>query len=54
MSNVDLKEVEAYLKSDRQWTREQRLQHAQYRCKSAVDTSIDFWEAVIKRLSLTE
>ena len=42
--------VDAYCKSDRQWMREQRIQHAEYQktlCKT--DDERRFWNAVLKR-----
>jgi hypothetical protein len=49
---------EDLLKSDRYWTREQRLMHAGYQIAKATaendQVNKDLWTAVAKRLSLSE
>jgi len=41
--------LEDYLRSDRQWLRENRLIHAKYELSRATDSAtIEFWHKVIK------
>lgn len=43
--NLDVKE---YLKNDRQWLRQQRLDHAKYQLRKATDPKEkSFWKQVI-------
>lgn len=43
------KELEDYIRSDRQWLREQRIAHAKHRFSSAkTDEERTFWTAVLK------
>ncbi len=43
--------IEAYCKSERQWPRWMRIQHAEYRKKLArSDEDRRFWNAVLKRM----
>jgi hypothetical protein len=42
--------VEEHLKMDRQWSRHQRIQHAEHQRKIAkTDDERRFWNAIIKR-----
>ena len=48
--------LEEYLKSDRQWLRPQRLDHAKYMLRHTATTDTEeyeFWREVIKANSLT-
>jgi hypothetical protein len=48
------KAVDAYLKSDRQWTRAQRIAHAKYQLSIAdfggASNAGEFWKAVLHAL----
>lgn len=40
-------EVQAYLKSDRQWFREQRIAHARFMLATATPARKPFWRMVL-------
>lgn len=42
-------DVDAFVKSDRQWTREMRIPHYRWQISRTSGAEKAFWEAVLKR-----
>lgn len=50
MAYID-QQVDNYLKSERQWTRQCRIDHARLRLSKAKTTQyVDFWQRVLNKL----